>query len=186
MQKKNYFLDTDSFVYEIKTDCFYSDMKDNIEWFDTSDYPSDNIFNMPRLHKKVPGLFKDEMNSRLITEFVGLRSKMYCVRAMNSNESKESVDNNNKNRTQTAVDAMKKAKGVRRYVLKKQITFDDYLNCIKNCCVVTKYQNGIRSKLHQVYSIREKKIALSPYDNKRIILDNNINTLPWGHYNTLQ
>lgn len=176
-------------MYEIKTECFYSDMKENMKWFDTSDYSPDNIFDMLRVHKRIPGLFKDEMNSRLITEFVGLRSKMYCVCALQSSESKKkgkSTGKSNESRTQIVIEAMKKAKGVRRYVLKKETTFDDYLNCIKNSCIVTKYQNGIRSKLHQVYSIREKKIALSPYDNKRVILSNNINTLPWGHYSTLK
>lgn len=66
---------------------------------------------------------------------------------------------------------MKKAKGLKQCVLKKTITFQDYMNCI------------IRTKKHQVYTISQKdKIALSPYDNKRFILDGNIETLPWGHY----
>lgn len=157
------YTDTDSFIYEVNTDCFYSDMKLNLEKYDTSDYPSDNIFEMPRVNKKVPGLFKDELNSLIMTAFVGLRSKMYCVQAGN-------------------VDKMKKAKGVKKYVLKKEICFDDYVNCLMNSCTISKAQNSFRSKLHSLYTIRQSKIALSPFDDKRYICPNNIDTLAWGHY----
>lgn len=75
------YTDTDSFIMEVKTDCFYSDMQQSIEMYDTNDYAESNIFNMPRCNKKVPGLFKDELNGEILTEFGGLRSKMYCVKA---------------------------------------------------------------------------------------------------------
>lgn len=158
------YTDTDSFILEIKTDCFYSDMLQNLDKYDTSDYSEDNIFKIPRVNKKVPGLFKDELNGKVMTEFVGLRSKMYCVKA-------------------EGVEKMKKAKGVKKYVLKKTITFDHYMDCIQNKCVVVRDQNTIRSKKHEVFTIKQTKIALSSADNKRYILNGNINTLPWGHYN---
>lgn len=145
-------------------------MKENLNWFDTSDYPANNVFNMPRVNKKEPGLFKDELNSRLMIEFVGLRSKMYCVRSIDVN-----------NRSGGMIDAMKKAKGVRKYVLRKEISFEDYFNCIQNNCIITKHQNSFRAKLHKVYSIRQKKTASSPFDNKRIVLSDNIHTLPYGY-----
>lgn len=75
------YTDTDSFIVEVKTDCFYTDMQQNLHKYDTSDYPESNIFNMPRVNKKVPGLFKDELNGVVPTEVVGLRSKMYCVKS---------------------------------------------------------------------------------------------------------
>lgn len=175
------FTDTDSFVYEIHTDCFYSDMKKDLSRLDTSDYPPENVFGIPRVNKKIPGLFKDELNSQLITEFVGLRSKMYCIRA----EQLVNVINCDGTvclRKVTGIEKIKRAKGVKNYVLKSQISFDDYQNCVINNSDISRDQNSIRAKLHEVYSITQKKIALSPFDNKRVILDDNIDTLPWGHY----
>lgn len=156
-------------------------MKEDLNRYDTSDYPQDNIFGVVRVNKKVPGLFKDELNSHIMTEFVGLRSKMYSLKA---GEVKKIKDLNGVERLHKAkgVEKMKKAKGVKGYVLKKQIAFDDYVDCIHNNSVIVKNQNTIRSKKHNVYSIRQQKVALSPFDNKRFILENGIDTLPWGHY----
>lgn len=155
--------DTDSFILEINTQCFYTDMKNHLHKYDTSDYTDGNVYDIPRKNKKIPGLFKDELNGIIMTEFVGLRSKMYSVRA-------------------GGIEKMKKAKGVKRYVLKKTITFDDYVDCIKNNCSVIRNQNSFRSKNHTVFSIKQVKVALNPFDNKRFILEDNICTLPWGHY----
>lgn len=143
-------------------------MKKNSFIYDTSDYPETNAYNMPRLNKKKPGLFKDELNGEIITEFVGLRSKMYAVKCGDCVK-------------------MKKAKGVKKYVLKNRITFDDYTECIKDRSLnIVRSQNTFRSKKHCVFSIRQQKIALSAQDNKRYILNNNIDTLPWGHYRAIE
>lgn len=148
----------------IETDCFYSDMKENIEKFDTSDYPEDNPYNMPRVNKKIPGLFKDELAGEIIQNFIGLRSKLYAVRT---------VDSLNK---------IRKAKGVKSCVLKKQITYNDYFDCIMNNCTIVKKQNMFRSKLHNVFTVEQSKIALSPFDDKRVLInDGSFNTLPYGH-----
>ncbi|XP_055307027.1 uncharacterized protein LOC129571277, partial [Sitodiplosis mosellana] len=72
------YTDTDSFIYKISCENFYDDMKQHLEKFDTSDYKEDNPYNMPRVNKKVPGLFKDELNGEIITKKIGIRSKMYC------------------------------------------------------------------------------------------------------------
>lgn len=159
------YTDTDSFVLHIKTDDFYTEMRSNLERYDTSDYPENNIFQIPRVNKKIPGLFKDELNSKIITEFVGLRSKMYSVRT---------VDTKN--------NEMKKAKGLKKYVLKNEITFDDYIHCLKENDIRIRMQNSFRTKLHDMFTISQCKIALSPYDDKRHILNGNIDTLAHGHY----
>lgn len=146
-------------------------MKAAIAKYDTSDYPMDNVFEMPRMNEKVPGLFKDEMASHIITEFVGLRSKMYSIKAGQM----ERLETGGFSKAQ-GVERMKKAKGVKKSVLEKKISFEDFMDCIMNNCSIVKEQNTIRSKLHRVYSVRQSKVALSPADNKRYILSNKIDT----------
>jgi len=106
---------------------------------------------------------KDENNGTIMTEFVGLRTKMYalCV--------------NGKKNT-------KKVIGVKSNVVARTITFDDYTRCLQHEIEMTRTQSYIRSKLHEVYIISESKIALSPYDDKRYIVLDSTDTLPWEHY----
>lgn len=160
------YTDTDSLIYYIECEDVYDNMKYDITRFDTSDYSPDNVYDMPRLNKKIPGLMKDENNGVIMMEFVGLRSKMYAYRVVGKNE-------------------MKKSKGVKRSVINRSITFDDYMHCLRNDAEITRRQACIRSKLHEVYSVSERKIALSSYDNKRRIVQGCTDTLPWGHYGVL-
>ena len=62
------FTDTDSLAYEIRTEDFYADIKDDIESkFDTSDYSKDHpLFSTT--NKKVIGMFKDETCGKQIEE----------------------------------------------------------------------------------------------------------------------
>ncbi|KYN01408.1 hypothetical protein ALC62_07801 [Cyphomyrmex costatus] len=76
----------------------------------------------------------------------------------------------------------KKAKGVKSNVVARSITFDDYTKCLNDVIEMTRRQSCIRSKLHEVYTISETKIALSPHDDKRYIVLGSTDTLPWGHY----
>ncbi|XP_076678775.1 uncharacterized protein LOC143374503 [Andrena cerasifolii] len=157
------YTDTDSLIYHIRCDDIYESMKRNINRFDASDYATDNPYNMSRLNKKVPGLMKDENNGMILTEFVGLRAKMYALR----------VDGKK---------VTKKAKGVKTNVIARTITFDDYAQCLQKEIEMVRRQSCMRSKLHKVYTISESKIALSSYDDKRYIVPDSTDTLPWGHY----
>ncbi|KYM93384.1 hypothetical protein ALC62_16013, partial [Cyphomyrmex costatus] len=77
---------------------------------------------------------------------------------------------------------LEKVKGVKSNVVARSITFDDYTRCFNDAIEMTRRQSCIRSKLHEVYTISETKIALSPHDDKRYIVSGSTDTLPWGHY----
>ena len=84
------YMDTDSLIMEIKTKNFY-DVKNTINEFDISDYPKDNVNGISLVNKKVSGKFKDELNSQIMEEFIGSRSKLYAYKIFeNKKESKKS------------------------------------------------------------------------------------------------
>ncbi|VVC40977.1 Hypothetical protein CINCED_3A012511 [Cinara cedri] len=135
-----------------------------------TDYPENNKYRIPQINKKVPGKFKEELNGQIMTEFVGLRSKLYSFKVFENKN--ESVLKN------------LKAKGVKKPIIKNELCFNNFYNCLKN--KKTKYikQNIFRTDKHEIYTVEQNKKALSAYDDKRYILENGINTLAWGHYST--
>ena len=71
--------DTDSFIFYIKTKDFYEDINIDVEeWFDTSNYKIDRPLLITDKNKIVLGKFKDELGGKIMTKFVGLRSKTYA------------------------------------------------------------------------------------------------------------
>ena len=69
------YIDTDSFIMNIKTNDFYKDNSDDVDnRFDTSNYEVKRPLLMAK-NKKVIGLMKDELGGEIITEFVTLRPK---------------------------------------------------------------------------------------------------------------
>lgn len=163
------YTDTDSFVIQLTNiEDYYKDMREDCHMYDTSEFPVNNPYNIVPQNKKIPGLFKSEVGASIITHFVALRAKLYSIRVQNQ------------------ANPIKKAKGVRSYVLKRSITFDDYVKCLRENCTISKTQNSIRSVMHQVYTISQNKIVLNGADDKRAILPCGIKTLPYGHYKLLE
>ena len=69
------YMDTDSLVYDIKTEDFYEDIADDVPArFDTSVYCPNRPL-LVGLNKKVIGLMKDELGGKIKTGFVALRPK---------------------------------------------------------------------------------------------------------------
>ena len=160
------FTDTDSLAYEIKTDDFYADISNDVESrFDTSDYPKDHPSGIKTgVNKKVIGMFKDEASGKQIEEFVGLRAKLYSYKMFD--DGKEN----------------KKCKGIKKNVVKKTITHDDYKDCLFTKREQHRRMNVFRSHLHDIYTEEVNKVALSAEDDKRVIMDDGIHTLAYGHY----
>ena len=159
------FTDTDSLMYEIQTEDFYKDISGDVkDRFDTSYYPPNHISGIPTgCNKKVLGVFKDEVAGRCIEEFVGLRAKLYSFKIFEGEESK-------------------KCKGVKKSVVKKSITHEDYKTCLFTGKEQLCKMNVIRSYKHEVYTEEVNKVALGSDDDKRYILEDGVNTLAWRHH----
>ena len=130
--------DTDSLIYEIKTDDFYKDIAQDVESkFDTSEFdknhPAINEFGFKvGVNKKVIGMFKDETGGKQIEEFVGLRSKLYSYKLHEKEH--------------------KRCKGVKKSEVAKTITHEDYKNCLMTKNEQLRTINVIRSRRHELYT----------------------------------
>ena len=161
-EAKLLFTDTDSLMYEIQTDDVYKDLFVDKEKFDNSDYSKDSPFYFGE-NKKVIGKFKDEAAGIPITEFVGLKSKMYSY----------IKDNGEGNKT---------AKGVKKNVIRNDMRHVNYNDVLMNNTQMRHKMRSIRSVKHQLGTYEINKISLSCYDDKRYIHDNGITSYAYGHY----
>jgi len=160
------FTDTDSLMYQIRNFDVFDLINKNKDLFDLSEMnKDDNLYNTK--NKKVIGKMKIETGSDYITEFVGLRPKMYSYKTEDEHESK-------------------KCKGVKLNVINSDINFNDYKNTNFNKEIKVIQQNGIRSYKHQLYTETVTKIGLSFNDDKVYIEDNMIDCFNFGHYKTLK
>ena len=157
------YMDTDSFIMNIKTNDFYEDIASDVEnSFDTSNYEVNRPLPMGK-NKKVIGLMKDELGGNIIAEFVTLRPKTYSYLTDDSKEDK-------------------KAKRTKKCIIKKMIKFNDYKKCLLNDEVIFKSQQRFISKKHDVYTENINKIALrNDNDDKRIVSLDKITSYPYGY-----
>ena len=157
------FTDTDSLVYQIYTDDFYRDMKEDMEqWYDTSDYPPSHPCHSKQNMKRL-GFFKDETNGVPILEFIGLRAKMYSIRLADGTTKMT-------------------AKGIDRGFVKRSIKHEQYRACLEEYTRTTANFKTIRSLRQKLFTIDISKIGLSPYDDKRYLLKYSPKTLAYGHF----
>lgn len=103
------------------------------------------------------------MVEKICVETIGLRSKLWSDKMIDDDEEK-------------------KCKGIKKSVIKKDITFQDYKNCLFDEKEETRSMNLINHKKHDLFTESIEKVALSFEDDKRIVMDNKIDTLVHGHY----
>ena len=180
------YMDTDSLVYHIKTEDFYTDIANDVEErFETSGYIPDGYY-VPRTaarshhplpigkNKKVIGLMKNELGGTIMTEFVSLRSELYSYKKLDGSEDK-------------------KCKGTKKCVIKKTLTFEDYKNCLFEDFTeyrvrqaapdphgVYRSQLMCRSIRHEIFILEVNKVALNKNDGKGIAKKDGISTLARG------
>ena len=153
-------MNTDSFVYDINIEDFYKDIAGDVETrFDTSGY-CDRPLPIGK-NKRVIGSMKDELGGEVIKEFISLHPKMYSYRVGSSEP--------------------KKCKGIKKCVVKKTITFEDYKRCLFDGRNVHRCQLLFRSNKHEVKTLEVNKLALNSQDDKRISV-NGIASYAIGHH----
>ena len=155
--------DTDSFIIYIKTEYFFEDISnDNERWFDTSKYDKNDKRPLPiGKNKKVPGLFKDELGGKIMTEVVALRLKTYTYL----------MDDGSNH---------KKAKGINKCVIKQKLMFENFKDCLFNNKTVYRSHEIFKSYYHVMYTEEVNKITLNSNDDKRLQSFDRITTYPYG------
>ena len=106
---------------------------------------------------------KSEMGSVAPKDFVGLRAKMY------------SLDCGEK--------SQKKGIGIKRHYVEMNVRHRDFLTILKREKLTTVAQfSTFKSTNHVLNTIQMSKLCLNVFDDKRIILEDGINTLPYDHH----
>ena len=163
--KKNFnaellFTETDSLTYEIKSENVYEEFFKWKDLFDFSNYSKDSTF-FDKTNKKVIGKMKDEFDGVIVSEFVGLKSKIYSIKKIDGKE-------------------YNTAKGV-----SIATEFDKFKDVLFNKKIIRQKMKRIQSKKHKLGTYEIDKISLSCFDNKRYVSDDGIYTLSYFHKNSV-
>jgi hypothetical protein len=140
--------DTDSLIIEIFCNDIHTDIAKYKHMIDFSNYNKNHEFYDIK-NKKIPGKFKREFPGKILTKFIGLRSKCYMV------EFEDDFSD------------IKIAKGVKRSTKKKHLTGNDYEKALHNENIYVT-ETKLQSKKMEMCLIEQKKLALSCHDDKRI------------------
>ncbi|XP_056008808.1 uncharacterized protein LOC130051232 [Ostrea edulis] len=155
--------DTDSLFYRFEVQDLYNEIHQHMDLFDTSNYPREHFLFSDK-NKKVVGKMKDETAGTVVRGFAGLRPKMYSFVV---NDGKE----------------VKKAKGVSKTVVSKEIMYKQYVDCLSNGEYERHNMRSIRSDNHNLYLKSIHKVSLSSFDDKRYWLEPcGIEGYSYGHY----
>ncbi|XP_033113171.1 uncharacterized protein LOC117113833 [Anneissia japonica] len=157
------YTDTDSLILKITTEDVYADMRENLDWFDTSNYDEGSMLYSEK-NKKVPGKMKDELGGIPMSEFVALKPKMYSFRTP---EPRLNV---------------KRAKGVAKYVVRGHLSHDDYVRVLTSREDMYCDMTSIRSSKHLLFTFKQTKKSLCPLDTKMYILDDGITSYAFGNW----
>ena len=151
--------DTESFIYEINKNV-NEIIHQHKEFFNLSNYSKVSKYFCID-NKKVLGKMKDEYGGKIIYEITALKSKMYSICDVNKNE--KSVHKGHSS----------------------SINYEELKDTHFNKKVIRHTVRGIKSKKHELVTHESNKTSLSDFDDKRYILDDGINALPYGHKDIL-
>ena len=189
------YTDTGSFIIQVETNDIYKKMLENKILYDFSDYPINHL-NYDITNKKVLGKFKDELNSLIITEFIGLKPKMYSFDYIDNNikinkcnkceydEYNNIIINENDKRIVLKYDEYNNIvvnnnihKGIKKSISLKH---DEYKRSLYKEELIYKEFYNLQLNKQNIYLDKIKKIALNPFESKRYWIDN-ISSLSYGY-----
>lgn len=154
------YMDTDSLILKIYSENFYKEIKQHVNRFDTSNFKEGNKFDIP-VTPSVVGKMKVEYPEKPIYSFYGTAAKSYFVKVER--------------------DIIKKAKGIKKNVIKTELHEEDYKGAVERNETVLRSMSIFTSKYHELYTEIKNKVALSGGDDKRFLIPGTTKTLAWGH-----
>ena len=160
------YTDTDSLIYMIKHEHFLNILKHDLEnYFDFSNLPENHpLYN--KKNYKVLGTFKDETGGKKILEILALKPKMYCIECEDGK-------------------MVKRIKGIKKTSISK-INKYEFKNALYGMKKTMANYISIRSFKHEVYTMQEKKLALTPFEDKRWLCLDGIKSRAYGHYKIIE
>ena len=119
------YTDTDSLIIHIITENIFEEIAGDVKiWFDASNYDENDKRPLSMgMNKRAYGFVKDELGGKIMKEFVALRSKTYAHLMDDDSEKK-------------------KAKGTKKCVIKRELMFENYKDCLFNGEVILKSQQN--------------------------------------------
>ena len=113
------------------------------------------------MNKKVIGMFNDELGGKIMKEFCAHRAKAYTYLMDDDSEKK-------------------KAKRIKRCVIKRRLMFENYKDSLFNNKTILKSQLTFKSDHYNVYTKAANKIALNSNYDKRLQTFDGVTTYPYG------
>ena len=138
------YMDTDSFILDIKTDDVFEDTNKDLEkWFDTSNYHKDMMLpeeyaKNVNVNERVRGKMKNELGKGYMSKFIALSPKVYAYQQVHVDKT---------------LSENKKARGTSKPVTKKILSFDHYKKCLFNNETVQCIQHRIKSTPYSVDTV---------------------------------
>ena len=147
------YMDTDSFIFETKEN-FRDIMLNNNELYGLSNQPKDSEYYCPN-NNKIPGKMKDEFPGKTIIEFIALKPKSYTIITNKTEKCTHKGHSFN-------------------------FSSNEYKDVLFNKKILRHPMKKIVSKNHNIVTQISNKRSISCFYDKKYMLRNQINTLPFG------
>ena len=156
------YMDTDSFFINIETEYFYKDIANDVnKCFDTSGYDKNDKRLLPIGKNKVIGMFKDEINEKVMVELCAPRAETYAFRLDDDTEKK-------------------RAKGIRKCLIKRVLIFQDYQEAVIKNKTIIRSQLRSKNDEHTIHTEKVNIVAISSDDDKILQTYDEVTTYPYG------